>query len=137
MSSHFAMYSGVSKGAFGDLPFERSPVGAERVGGGGGVAARCPVAARWPAAGAAGAAAPRAPPPPPPPRAGKYTPEKSGGFAAGAAPWPWKIAGATATTHTITSKARNEIAIRCMDSILILPALDYRESFRLPWSRAQ
>src|SRR5262245_40407104 len=55
MISHFAMYSGVSEGAFGARPLDRSPVGAERVGGGGGVP-RCP---------AAGAAA--APPPPPRP----------------------------------------------------------------------
>jgi hypothetical protein len=38
MISHFAMYSGVSEGALGERPCDRSPVGAERVGGGGGVA---------------------------------------------------------------------------------------------------
>src|SRR5438034_771631 len=46
MISHLAMYSGVSEGALAARPFERSPVGADRVGGGAGVA-------RWPAAGAA------------------------------------------------------------------------------------
>jgi hypothetical protein len=41
MTSHLAMYSGVKAGAVGDRPLDKSPVGAERVGGGGGVD-RCP-----------------------------------------------------------------------------------------------
>src|SRR6185436_2078636 len=62
MISHLAMYSGVSKGAVGDRPLERSPVGAERVGGGG--VARWPAGVgvpRWPPAGAAAAAPPPRP----------------------------------------------------------------------------
>ena len=50
MISHLAMYSGVSEGAFGARPFDKSPVGAERVGGGGGVALwPAPPGAAWPA----------------------------------------------------------------------------------------
>ena len=59
MTSHFAMYSGVSEGAVAALPLERSPVGAERVGGGGG-------APLSPLSCAVGAA----PRPAPPPRGG-------------------------------------------------------------------
>src|SRR3989442_1763459 len=43
MISHLAMYSGVSEGALGARPLDRSPVGADRVGGGG-------VVAPWPPA---------------------------------------------------------------------------------------
>src|SRR5690242_18203923 len=35
--SHLAIYSGLSAGAVGARPLDKSPVGAERVGGGGGV----------------------------------------------------------------------------------------------------
>ena len=44
--SHFAKYSGVSDGAVAARPFDKSPVGAERVGAGG--AALCPVGAGAP-----------------------------------------------------------------------------------------
>src|ERR1700690_4120062 len=65
--SHLAMYSGVSKGAFGDLPWEPSASGAEALGFGGGPFA-------WSAGG-------MAPPPPPPRPIGLNPPEKTGGEA--------------------------------------------------------